>query len=109
MSDYLVLIAASLLTCAGQLCQKRAAQQPLTSKKMLLCWLLLALLFMGCGLLSWLRVLQFLPLSTAYPMLSLNFIVIAMASRILFDEQIGRSQWLGIAFIMLGVSLIGIG
>lgn len=109
MSDYLGLITASLLTCAGQLCQKRAAQLALTRKKVLLCWLLLALLFMGCGLLSWLHVLQYLPLSTAYPMLSLNFIVIAIASRLFFDEPIGRGQWLGIAFIMLGITLIGVG
>ncbi len=112
MIGYLLVLVASILTCAGQLCQKQAAQVGQNgsdaSLMRTLRWLLLAMVLMGCALLVWLRVLQLLPLSLAYPMLSVNFIFITLSARWFFAEVIDRRHWYGVALIMLGILLMSI-
>ncbi|KAB7896112.1 4-amino-4-deoxy-L-arabinose-phosphoundecaprenol flippase subunit ArnE [Rouxiella sp. S1S-2] len=112
MMGYLLVLVVSILTCAGQLCQKKAAQlgqhQVTGNLGAILRWLILAIFLMGCGLLLWLRVLQLLPLSVAYPMLSLNFVLITFSANWFFDEAIDRRHWIGVAFIMLGILLMGL-
>ena len=124
MSGYLLLALVCLLTCAGQLCQKQAAETWLrlaprpdspasTARGKRLAatarWLLLACLFLGIGLLVWLGVLRRLPVSLAYPMLSLNFVLIVLAARFIFHEQTPRRHWYGVAAIAFGVLLLGVG
>ena len=112
MTGFLLVLVVSILTCAGQLCQKKAAQvgQAQVSGNLgpILRWMFTAVFFMGCGLLLWLRVLQLLPLSMAYPMRSMNFVLITFSARGFFGEIIDRRHWLGVAFIMLGILLMGI-
>ena len=74
MSVWICLVFASLLSCAGQLCQKQATRPSKSGRRghHILGWLGLALLSLGCSMLLWLSVLQSIPVSIAYPMLSLN-------------------------------------
>lgn len=104
MSLLLVLLT-SLLTCAGQLCQKQAARQ--RKRASLIGWLTASLVFLGCGMLVWLVVLQRLPVSLAYPMMSINFILVALAARFIWREPMTNIQWLGTLLIMVGVAVIG--
>ncbi|MCL2831015.1 MAG: 4-amino-4-deoxy-L-arabinose-phosphoundecaprenol flippase subunit ArnE [Betaproteobacteria bacterium] len=113
MSFLLVLLVCAL-TCCGQLCQKQAVEcwrrlPPPARRKKALAWLLAGIAAMGLGLLFWLWVLRLLPLSIAYPMLSLNFVLMALAARWFFDERTSRSHWLGIVSIMFGIVLLGAG
>ena len=112
MIGYLLVVVVSVLTCAGQLCQKKAAQvgtiQVAGNLGVILRWMALAILLMGVGLLLWLRVLQLLPLSIAYPMLSMNFVLITFSAHWFFNENIDRRHWFGVAFIMLGILLMGL-
>ncbi|EMH96039.1 4-amino-4-deoxy-L-arabinose-phosphoundecaprenol flippase subunit ArnE [Klebsiella pneumoniae RYC492] len=73
MSVWICLVCASLLSCAGQLCQKQATRPSRRGRRSrhILFWLGMALLCLGCGMLLWLSVLQSIPVSIAYPMLSL--------------------------------------
>ncbi len=104
---YLLLIVVSLLSCAGQLCQKQAAQTH-QSPRVLALWLASALLLMAMALLLWLLVLQQLPLSVAYPMLSFNFVLVTLAARYCFDEQTSATHWYGVALIILGILLMSL-
>ncbi|SYP98359.1 SMR family multidrug resistance protein [Klebsiella pneumoniae] len=72
MSVWICLVCASLLSCAGQLCQKQATRPSRRGRRSrhILFWLGMALLCLGCGMLLWLSVLQSIPVSIAYPMLS---------------------------------------
>ncbi|KFK94761.1 MULTISPECIES: 4-amino-4-deoxy-L-arabinose-phosphoundecaprenol flippase subunit ArnE [unclassified Serratia (in: enterobacteria)] len=112
MMAYGLVILVSLFTCAGQLCQKQAAQtweQTVEQRLSLtLRWLALAVAFLGLGMLLWLNVLQRLPLSVAYPMLSLNFVLVTLAARLLFDEPTTPRHWCGVAAIMLGILLMSL-
>ena len=58
------------------------------------------------SLVAWVMALSRVPVSIAYPMLSIGYIVTAIAAYFLFGESLGLSRWLGIAFIIIGVWLI---
>ncbi|CDF86048.1 hypothetical protein PKB_4724 [Pseudomonas knackmussii B13] len=95
----LLLAIACLLTCLGQIAQKLAveswsAREHSALQKILSPWLLLAIACLGFGLLAWLLVLQRLPVGIAYPMLSINFVLVTLAARYLFREPVDARHWL---------------
>lgn len=105
----LLIAFASLLSCAGQLCQKQAAHHGLLKGKWhLLFWLGLSVLLLGCAMLVWLMVLQHVPVGVAYPMLSLNFIFVVLAARWLWKEPVSPRHWMGIGLIVAGVAVMGV-
>ncbi|EPS2707281.1 4-amino-4-deoxy-L-arabinose-phosphoundecaprenol flippase subunit ArnE [Cronobacter turicensis] len=106
---WLGLILASLLSCAGQLCQKQATRPAKTGRRgaHIALWLGLALLALGSGMLVWLVVLQRLPVSVAYPMLSLNFIWVTLAAKIFWREKVTFHHWLGTGLIITGIMVLG--
>ncbi|MBS0975576.1 EamA family transporter, partial [Serratia rubidaea] len=56
----------------------------------------------------WLAVLQRLPLSQAYPMLSLNFVLVTLASHRVFKESITPRHWCGVVTIVAGIVLMSL-
>jgi multidrug transporter EmrE-like cation transporter len=54
----------------------------------------------------WLVALSRVEVSVAYPMLSLGYVVNALAAWWLFGEALGPARFGGIALILLGVFLI---
>lgn len=108
----LLLLAACVLTCLGQIAQKYAVeswrgQSSGWAGKLRSPWLWLALAALGAGLLVWLLVLQRLEVGIAYPMLSLNFVLITLVARFAFNETVDRRHWLGVTLVMGGVILLG--
>ena len=62
--------------------------------------------FYVVSLFVWVLGLSRVPVSIAYPMLSLGYVVNAIAAHYLFGESVSLSRWLGIGFIILGVWLV---
>ena len=60
----------------------------------------------GVSLVVWIMGLSRVPVSIAYPMLSLGYIVNAIAAHYLFGEAVTAQRWLGIGFIVAGVFLV---
>ena len=58
------------------------------------------------SLVVWIMGLSRVPVSIAYPMLSLGYVINAVAAHYLFGEAVTLSRWLGIGFIVLGVWLV---
>ena len=54
----------------------------------------------------WILALSRVPVSVAYPMLSVGYIVNAVAAWMLFGESITAQKMIGIAFIVVGVYLV---
>src|SRR4051812_25047410 len=54
----------------------------------------------------WILGLSRVPVSVAYPMLSVGYIVNAFAAWYLFGESVTAQKLVGIGFIMIGVSLV---
>ena len=67
---------------------------------------ILGLAFYGVGALAWVLVLSRLDLSTAYPFLSLNFILVALVAWLFFGESIPAARWVGIALIAAGIIFV---
>ncbi|WP_312069912.1 4-amino-4-deoxy-L-arabinose-phosphoundecaprenol flippase subunit ArnE [Lelliottia nimipressuralis] len=109
MTVWIWLGLASLLSCAGQLCQKQATRPAKDGGRgrHIVFWLGLALLALGVGMVLWLMVLQRLPVGIAYPMLSLNFVWVTLAATAFWREKIAFHHWLGVGLIMAGIVLLG--
>ena len=58
------------------------------------------------SVLAWVIGLSRVPVSIAYPMLSLGYVINAIAAYYLFGETLTVTRWLGIGFIILGVWLV---
>lgn len=108
----LLLLLVSVLTCIGQIAQKQAVvcwqseRQNKTASAIR--WLVLALLMLGFGMLFWLKLLESMPLSIAYPMLSINFVLVTLIGQFVYQEKTGLNHWLGVIAIMFGIFLMSI-
>jgi multidrug transporter EmrE-like cation transporter len=60
----------------------------------------------GASVCVWLAALTKAPVSTAYPMLSLGYVVVAAVSVLWLGESVGMGKALGIALICAGVILV---
>ena len=58
------------------------------------------------SLVVWIMGLSRVPVSLAYPMLSLGYVINAVAAHYVFGEVVSVTRWLGIGFIILGVWLV---
>lgn len=54
----------------------------------------------------WILALSRVPVSVAYPMLSIGYIVNALGAWMLFGESLGAQKLVGIGFIVVGVWLV---
>ena len=61
---------------------------------------------LGLTFASWMMILRRGPLATTFPMTAATYIVVVVASQILYRETIAPVQYLGIALIVVGVALM---
>lgn len=118
---WLTLVFASLLSVAGQLCQKQATCFAAVNKrrKHIVLWLGLALACLGLAMVLWLlgyllsvfcwyKTLHKLALSKAYALLSMSYVLVWIASMVLpgWEGTFSLKALLGVACIMSGLMLI---
>lgn len=68
------------------------------------------LLGVGCfaaAAVLYVLILSWLPLNVAQSFAAAQFIAVIVAARIVLAEPISDTQWLGIAFISLGIGIVG--
>ncbi len=68
--------------------------------------LLIGLICFGSSFLLWLVVVSKMELSFAYPMVSLGYLVVVLASWVLFKENLSWLRLAGLLMICMGVSLV---
>ncbi|WP_421352813.1 EamA family transporter [Aeromonas sp. 604443] len=110
--DIVLLLLVCLLTSSGQMLQKQAVicwqRNPCNHlQKLRSPWLVASVAALGSGMLLWIYLLQRLPLSMAYPMLSINLVLVLLGSRLFFHEPVSSNNWLGAATIIVGALLLG--
>lgn len=111
---YLWLAASIVLGAAGQILMKWGVESLKLRGMPSLSWSSLAAFApVAAGLASyalssvfWLLALRQFPLSTAYPMVSLSYIIVMICGSLLFQETVSAQHWFGAAFIGVGVLLI---
>jgi multidrug transporter EmrE-like cation transporter len=105
----LVLLFSIVFNAAGQVFWKSARLvQPDASLLELFLhyqtWVGFALY--GLSALCWLWVLSRAQLSYAYPILALSYPIVVGLSALLFTEAVSILRWIGVAIIVIGVSLL---
>lgn len=110
--SYLYLLLNILFLVIGQLLFKlgldkiggislltawRAALQP---------YIVLGLFLYVIATLLWFIVLSRLPLSTAYPMQSLAYVLGLLVAWQIFNEPISIAKWVGVVIICIGVAIV---
>ena len=102
-----------LLTSVSQLLQKKAAMdisKPGESKPLLSNFsFVISGVLLGISIITWLQVLNTIDVSIAYPMLSLNYIVVLILARIIYKEKIPSQRWVGVFCIFAGVTVLASG
>lgn len=114
--NYLVLAVSILLAVCGQLLMKRGMQIfgtfPISQLHLKLIpiflnpFILGGLACFGLSSILWLVILSRLPLSLVYPMVSVAYVLVALAAMFLFKENVTLLRWIGIFVICFGVYLI---
>lgn len=69
-------------------------------------WLQAGLAVYAVETVVWLRILAEVPISIAFPIASLNFLGVALASFWFLGEQLGPRQWAGAGLVTIGVALV---
>jgi multidrug transporter EmrE-like cation transporter len=69
---------------------------------------IIGVIFYGVAFLLWLQVLAAWPLSKAYPLLAVNFILVAVFSSIFLHEQFSAGSILGTILCTIGVVCVGL-
>ena len=72
-------------------------------------WFLTGLVAYAGSVLTWLRVLGDVPLSVAAPFVALVYVLVPLASRVVFDDTINAKMWMGMILVALGVTLVAKG
>lgn len=71
-------------------------------------WLLASGLLFGGGSLLWMYILRHYPLSIAYPLSSLSFVIATVLAVVVFQEAIPFTRWIGVFMIMAGCALVAV-
>ena len=112
------LLPLSLLQCillaAGQVWLKFALQQMLPFGWNRAFWWSLfgnwqfaaCGLCFGAGSLLWMYILKHYPLSMAYPLLSLSYVIAMFSAILFFHEAVPAHRWIGCVLIVAGCMLI---
>jgi undecaprenyl phosphate-alpha-L-ara4N flippase subunit ArnE len=69
-------------------------------------WIFLGMAAFGVQAVVYTKALQFLEVSTAYPIGSLSFVAVTILSQRLLREKVTRTRWIGVCLILFGVSLV---
>lgn len=104
----LVLIAAINSTLGNLMLKKSNAGESANLLELILNpWFFGGLIFYGLNLLLFTKALVKLPVSVAYPILAgVGFILLTLLSSIFFDEKFSLLQWVGLFFIIFGITLM---
>ncbi len=92
---------------AGGLTLHAAAVLPTVARLATNPYLLAGVLCFLTSMLLWVKVLSTAELSTAYPLVSLGYVLVAALSWVLLGERLGLRQGVAIAVIVCGVFLLG--
>jgi multidrug transporter EmrE-like cation transporter len=110
LKPILLVVLCTLFTSSGQILWKLGAGNLNSFIEIITnIPLIMGFVCYGLGAILLIISLKYGELSLIYPFIALSFIWVNLASIFLFGEFIAVINWVGIAAIMLGVSLIGYG
>jgi drug/metabolite transporter (DMT)-like permease len=119
--SFSLLIVSVIFAIAGQFTLKSAMErigrigtaqvsQPLETVTRALAEprLWVGLTLFGVSALFWLVVLSRVPLSVAYPIVGLSYVIVVALSRYMLHEHIPTLRWVGAVVVAIGIAIIGV-
>lgn len=111
MKDLLLVLISAAIGAVGQVAFKygtmQMVQNPGSTLLEKIKWPIVAGLFLyGISTVIWIMALKKLELSYAYPLLSVSYIFILIASYFFFHEPVSWLRIAGVVCIMAGISLV---
>lgn len=114
--NFLLILANTLMLVSGQFLWKFGLQSKSNVfesfysviKLFLSPYVLSGLFLYGLATVLWLFILTRVPLSVAYPIQSIAYILAAVGAYFVFGESITVYKIIGCTFIMIGVAFIGL-
>ena len=104
---YLLALASIILSSMAQILLKLLVKHQSFSISLLSRPLFyIAFLAYGLSALIWLNVLAKLPLVVAYPLVSLNFVFVALGAALFLHERLSWPMLMGFALIFSGILVI---
>ena len=116
--SFCLVLTGVLLNAAAQLLLKAGTNRigefafnldnlvPIASKAATSAPILAGLSCYAVSVVVWVMALSRVPVSIAYPMLSIGYVVNALAAWWLFGESLAMQKLVGIGFIVIGVFLV---
>jgi drug/metabolite transporter (DMT)-like permease len=68
----------------------------------------IGLTLFGISALFWLVVLSRVPLSLAYPLVGVSYILIVAFARLFLGEHVPPLRWVGVSIVALGIAVVGL-
>ncbi|MBA8902624.1 MULTISPECIES: EamA family transporter [unclassified Phyllobacterium] len=104
----LALIAFCVFTeTAREVCFKYSADNEALAAALIKPVTWLGVIFWALELVGWTIVLEHVPLSIAFPLMALSYVIIVLAGAWIFKEQINLRHAAGVLFITAGVACVG--
>ena len=69
-------------------------------------WVWIGILFFAASFICWANVLRALPLSLAYPLSNVVYILVPISSRLFLGEHVSAKRWCGVAIVVCGLALV---
>lgn len=107
--NYTILIINIFFTSIGQLFLKKSSLITIDKnliEKILNPFFLVGLFFYALSVLLWMKILEKLDISVAYPLMAISYIFVIIGANIFFQEIITVSKIIGVFFIIIGVFFI---
>lgn len=115
LNPYVQIFLGAVLDTAGQVLMKKGAAAVGPSAGVLSAmgftplasgWTWLGIAAYLISLTSWLYVLRTIPLSVAFPLISVIFLLVPLSAELFLHERITAHRWVGIGLVLLGVVAI---
>lgn len=108
-TNILICLGCAVAVAAGQVLMKVASVSLNETDSLFnprtFSWLVFAFAVYGVSSLVWIYVLKHVPLSQAYPLISITFLLVPIASALFFSEKFDWVNVASSALIMAGISL----
>lgn len=62
----------------------------------------------GIEFVVWIEILGLLPLSVAFPLESISYVAVLIATRVFLREVVPARRWVGIGLICAGIAVLGV-
>ncbi len=103
-----LILFCILAETAREVCFKQSANEHALLSAMAKPVTWLGIVFWAVELFAWTAVLEHVPLTIAFPLMALSYVVIVFAGAIIFKETINLRHATGVFLVTAGVACVGV-